>query len=275
MIGYLGPQGTFSHLAALEYFGSDMPLRAYVSIYSLIMAVNSGEIEKAIVPIENSIEGSVNATLDTLTFDADLYITGEHVLRVSENLMTIPGVEAGDITKIISHPQPIAQCSRLLHREFCAVEVEYAESTAAAAELTAKTGSPYGVLGSAALSELYGLKILFADCGDEPNNSTRFVVVEKNPAPYANADKTSIAFTLDNRPGSLFGSLETFARNGINMIKIESRPVKKELGKYIFFIDIDGSADNAVIRSALDSIRAQTDFFKFFGSYKAGSTPRA
>lgn len=275
MIGYLGPQGTFSHLAALEYFGTDAPLCAYSSIYSLIMAVNSGEIEKAIVPIENSIEGSVNVTLDTLTFDAELHITGEHVLKISENLMALPGVKARDITKIISHPQPVAQCSRLLHNEFCDVEVEYAESTAAAAELTSKTGSPYGVLGSSALSKLYGLEILFADCGDEPNNSTRFVVIGKSPASAADADKTSIAFTLDNRPGSLFSSLETFARNGINMIKIESRPVKKELGKYIFFIDIDGSADNAVIRSALDSIQKQTEFFKFFGSYKSAKIPRA
>lgn len=274
MTGYLGPQGTFSHLAALEFFGTSVPLCEYASIYSLIMAVDSGEIERAIVPIENSIEGSVNVTLDTLAFDAQLHITGEHILKVSENLMVLPGVKAEDITKIISHPQPIAQCSRLLHREFPGVPVEYTESTAAAAELTAGSGLAYGVLGPATLAELYGLEILFADCGDEPNNSTRFIIAEKNSAPASNADKTSIAFTLDNRPGSLFRSLEIFARQGINMIKIESRPFKKKLGKYIFFIDIDGSAEDAVIRSALDAIRTNTDFFKFLGSYKAANTPR-
>lgn len=267
MIGYLGPQGTFSHLAALEYFGENAQLRAYGSIHSLIMAADGGEVEKAIVPIENSIEGSVTTTLDTLAFDADLQITAEHILKVSENLMVLPQFEAGDITKIISHPQPIAQCSRLLQREFPDIPIEYAESTASAAELTAKSGAPNGVLGPSSLANLYGLKIIYSDCGNESNNSTRFVVVEKNPTPVAAATKTSIAFTLDDHPGSLFATLETFAKHNVNMIKIESRPVKKELGKYIFFIDIDGNSCDEIIASALGNIRHHTDFFKFLGSY--------
>ena len=270
MIGYLGPEGTFSHLAALEYFGTDADLSAYPSIYSLIMAANSGEVEKAIVPIENSIEGSVNITLDTLAFDAgELNIVGEHVLKICENLMALPCYTAADITKIMSHPQPIAQCSRLLHREFALIPVEYTESTAQAASIAADSGKPYGVLGPISLAKKYGLKVIYADCGDESSNSTRFVVVQRRAGKCEKADKTSIAFTLDNRPGSLFGALEIFAKNNINMIKIESRPVKKELGKYIFFIDTDGNCDDKIIQAALENIRSHTDFYRFLGSYES------
>lgn len=271
MIGYLGPQGTFSHLAALEYFGEKAPIRAYGSIHSLIMACDCGEIEKAIVPIENSIEGSINMTLDTLVFDANLYITGEYILKISENLMVRTGVSEKDITKILSHPQPIAQCSRMIQNDFSAIPIEYTESTAAAAEVVAAASEPYAVIGPKSLASIYGLEIVRADCMDDSGNSTRFVVVEKNASQLVTeSDKTSIAFTLDNRPGSLWSALETFADQKINMIKIESRPVKTELGKYVFFIDIDGNVDDATIFFALGKIRSHTDFYKFLGSYRKG-----
>ncbi len=269
MIGYLGPKGTFSELAAIEHFGETAEKRAYSSIYSLILATERGEVEKAIVPIENSIEGSVNMTLDTLAFDVDLYITDEYILKVTENLMAKKGTRCEDITKILSHPQPIAQCSRLLESRFSGIPTEYTDSTAAAAKIVSQANEPYAVLGPKSLAEMYGLEILLPSCEDDHSNSTRFVVIERSPTQEVSAnDKTSVAFTLDNRPGSLWTALEEFSKKKINMIKIESRPVKKELGKYIFFIDIDGNIDDATIFFALNEIRNHTEFYKFLGSYK-------
>ncbi len=269
MIGYLGPQGTFSHLAALEHFGENAELRAYSSIYSLIMATDRGDIEKAIVPIENSIEGSVNMTLDTLAFDVNLYITDEYILKVCQNLMVKKGTRIEDITKIMSHSQPIAQCAHMIEESFLGTAIEYTDSTAAAAAKVAESSEPCAVIGPKSLAQMYDLEILLPDCADDRNNSTRFVVVEKAPSQVvSDSDKTSVAFTLDNKPGSLWTALEMFADSKINMIKIESRPVKKELGKYIFFIDLDGNIDDATIFFALNKIRSHTDFYKFLGSYK-------
>ncbi|MBQ7794904.1 MAG: prephenate dehydratase [Clostridia bacterium] len=273
MIGYLGPQGTFSQLAALEHFGENTPLKAYGSIYSLILATERGEVEKAIVPIENSIEGSVNMTLDTLAFDVNLYITDEYILKVSENLMVKEGTKIEDITKVLSHPQPIAQCAHMLESRLSGIPTEYTESTAAAAKIVSESDEPFAVLGPKSLADMYGLEILLADCEDDHSNSTRFVVIERSPTQVVtNSDKTSVAFTLDNRPGSLWTALEMFADQKINMIKIESRPVKKELGKYIFFIDIDGNIDDATIFFALNKIRSHTEFYKFLGSYRKAQT---
>ena len=270
MIGYLGPQGTFSHLAALEFFGENTDLKPYASIYSLIMATERGEVEKAIVPIENSIEGSVNMTLDTLVFDnVNLYITGEYILKVCENLMAKKGTKIEEISKIMSHSQPIAQCAHMIEERFSNIPIEYTESTSAAGAKVSGSTEPFAVIGPKTLAAIYDLEILIPDCADDRNNSTRFVIIEKTPSQtVTDSDKSSVAFTLDNRPGSLWVALEMFADQKINMIKIESRPVKKELGKYIFFIDIDGNIDDATIYFALDKIRSHTDFYKFLGSYK-------
>ena len=230
-------------------------------------------MEKAIVPIENSIEGSVNMTLDTLAFDVNLYITDEYILKVSENLMVKEGTKIEDITKVLSHPQPIAQCAHMLESRLSGIPTEYTESTAAAAKIVSESDEPFAVLGPKSLADMYGLEILLADCEDDHSNSTRFVVIERSPTQVVtNSDKTSVAFTLDNRPGSLWTALEMFADQKINMIKIESRPVKKELGKYIFFIDIDGNIDDATIFFALNKIRSHTEFYKFLGSYRKAQT---
>ena len=268
MLGYLGPSGTFSHQAAIDYSNGKENIKEFPTIYSVIRAVNEGKIDKAIVPIENSIDGSINTTLDTLAFDVDLFITGEYVLHISENLMVKKGTKKEDIKIITSHPQPIGQCSRMLSHEFSDVKIEFADSTASAAKRTAASDGSIACIGSPNSAKLYDLEILRADCGDEQNNSTRFVIIEKNASTTVTArDKTSIVFTLDNKPGSLYNALELFVQSNINMIKIESRPLKKELGKYIFFIDIDGNIDDATIYFALDKVRRSTSFFKFLGSY--------
>lgn len=268
MLGYLGPSGTFSQQAAAEWSRGKEEIKEYSTIYSAILAVQNGDIDRAIVPIENSIDGSINTTLDALAFDVDLFITGEYILHISENLMVKKGARKEDIKIITSHPQPIGQCSRLLSHEFADRKIEFTDSTAAAAKRVSESDGSVACIGSSASAELYRLDILCSDCGDDANNSTRFVIVEKNPAKSVTQhDKTSVVFAVDNKPGSLYSAIELLAASKINMTKIESRPMKDKLGKYVFFIDIDGNIDDASIYFALDKLRQNTYFYKFLGSY--------
>lgn len=268
MIGYLGPSGTFSHMAAQQYTGRNEPLTEFATIYALLLGVAAGQVERAIVPIENSIEGSVNTTLDTLAFDTDLYITDEYILPVTENLLGKPGIAKDQIQKIISHPQPIGQCSKMLSHDFPDVEIGFTESTARAAEIVAAGDGSVAMIGPAGCAEIYGLNVLAANCNDIQNNATRFVVVAKKPnMQVTDRDKTSIAFVLEDTPGSLYHALELFSKYQLNMIKIESRPIKTELGKYVFFIDIDGNIDDVTIYFALDKLKQNTISYKFLGSY--------
>ena len=268
MLGYLGPEGTFSHQAAIEWTNGSDDIKQFATISSLIKAVDREEIDKAIVPIENSVDGGINATLDTLAFDADVYITGEYVLHISQNLMVKKGTKKEDIKTIASISPAIGQCQNLLNSEFSGINIEYTNSSAAAALKVSESDGSVACIASPSAANLYGLEILYPDCGDDINNSTRFIIIEKHPSlVVTDHDKSSIAFTLANKPGSLYSALELLSQSNINMTKIESRPIKTELGKYVFFIDIDGNIDDATIYFALDKLRRSTDFYKFLGSY--------
>lgn len=265
----MGPAGTFSHTAAIEYSKGIYDLREYPTIYAVIQAVNDGEINMGIVPIENSIEGSINTTLDALAYDTDLYITGEYVLKINQNLLVKKGTNKEDIKAIASHSSPIGQCSKFLHDEFPEAKLISMNSTVQAVLAARDSDGSTAALGSAGSAGLYGLDIMYENCNDVDNNSTRFVVVSKTRnMSVSEHDKSSVVFTLPHEPGSLYRALALFDKAGINMLKIESRPQKTELGKYIFFIDIEGNADNPDIYFALDNIRAKTSFYKFLGSYK-------
>lgn len=269
MIGCLGPKGTFSHLAAMRY-AEDEPIKPYPSIYQVIQAVNSGEVDKGIVPIENSIEGSINVTLDALAYDVDLYIIDEHILPIRQNLMVRRGTSKDAVKVIMSHDSALGQCAKMLKREFPQVKLERAQSTSLAAKIAAESDGSTAALCSANCAELYGLDVLMKNCNDEDTNSTRFVVVAKEPnRKVTGHDKSSVVFTLDHKPGTLYHALALFDQSNINMLKIESRPLKTELGKYIFFIDIEGNIDNPTIYFALDRVRQNTVFYKFLGSYPA------
>ncbi len=273
MVGFLGPVGTFSYMAAKEYYkDQDVELKEYPSIYTLIKAADNKEIDAAIVPVENSIEGSVNITLDTLAFHSNLYICGEYVLKVCENLIAKKGTKIEDIKKIISHPQPIGQCSKIINSKFAGIRIEYTESTAAAAKIIeANDDDSIAMLGPAACAELYGLEILEEDCGDEKNNCTRFIELKKQPNTVsASNDKTSLIVSTANKPGCLFKVIESFAKNNVNMSKIESRPEKKQLGRYIFFIDLDGNIEDENIKKAWEEIKKEAYYTVFLGSYKKG-----
>ena len=160
MLGYLGPNGTFSHQAAMEWSEGKEEIKEFSTIYSVILAVEKGEIDRAIVPIENSIDGSINTTLDTLAFDVDLYITGEYILHISENLMVKKGVKKENIKIITSHPQPIGQCSKLLSQEFADVKNEFADSTASAAKRVKESDGSVACIGSPNSAKIYDMIFL-------------------------------------------------------------------------------------------------------------------
>ena len=160
MLGYLGPNGTFSHQAAMEWSEGKEEIQEFSTIYSVILAVEKGEIDRVIVPIENSIDGSINTTLDTLAFDVDLYITGEYILHISENLMVKKGVKKENIKIITSHPQPIGQCSKLLSHEFANMKIEFADSTASAAKRVKESDGSVACIGSPNSAKIYDLDIV-------------------------------------------------------------------------------------------------------------------
>ncbi len=269
-IGYLGPRGTFSQQAAELYAnGRDVELIMYASIPELITAVKDNGIVEAVVPIENSIEGSVNVTLDMLAWDVDLKIKHEISIPIVHNLMAHKDTE--NISRILSHPQAIGQCRRFLNNNFPDAQIEYTYSTAQAAE-TVALGETKNVAAIAAEKSAheYGLCIVQTAIEDNSNNVTRFIVLTDHDAEYERDSaliRTAMVFSTEDKPGSLYRVLQILNLWDINMTKIESRPAKDMLGKYIFFVDIEGHREKEDIKDAITMIRKKTSFFKMLGSY--------
>ncbi len=267
-IGYLGPCGTFSHEAAGLYAeGQWCTLMEFVSIQDVLYAVKDNIISEAIVPIENSLEGAVNVTLDVLAKEEGLHIKGELILPISLNLVVGKGTLPENITTIMSHPQPLGQAREFLNKYYPkALQVEE-NSTSQAAERVSSGDGTYAAITSRMAAKIYGLEVLTTDIQDVANNHTRFVIISKEYPNRTGCDKTSIVFSTDNKPGSLYRVLDIFSLWDINMTRIESRPSKNALGQYIFFIDIDGHIDNQDVFDALTMIKRKTSFYKFIGSY--------
>lgn len=269
-IGFLGPKGTFSQEAMLAYTGGSNDFTAvdYNTMVDLIMAVENDELDEAIVPIENSLEGAVSVTLDMLAADVDLKIKAEAIIAIKQNLMARKGTGIEDIKYILSHPQPIGQCRNYLNSVFPDAAIKYVYSTAQAAKEVAQGEGNMAAVGSLAAAAEYGLEILKESIQDSDNNLTRFVIISKKEAKRAVKNKTSIVFSTENRPGSLYRILDIFSLWDVNMTRIESRPAKNELGKYIFFVDINGHWENENVRDALTMVQRKTSFYKFLGSYQ-------
>ena len=267
-IGFLGPQGTYSQEVALRLFGDTAALQPYPSIDAAIRAVASGEISECVVPIENSLEGSVNITLDTLAHEVELLITREIVMPVRHNLLAR---ETGRQVKVVlSHPQALAQCRRTLTRLYPRAECRPVESTAEAARRVAEGEVGLAAIGSRSAAALYGLEIIAADIQDTANNCTRFVTLRVRAADSSLTErsKTSVVCQIDgSKPGSLYRILAEFAKRDVNLTKIESRPARTGLGAYLFFLDMEGSAAELRVREALTAVEAQSLWFKNLGSY--------
>lgn len=261
-IGFFGPPGTFTEEAALTLEGEHV---AFNTISGVFQAVESGEVDCGVVPIENSIEGSVGVTLDLLTHDYDLKIKGEIILPISHNLLINPDAEVGDVGVIYSHSQALSQCRKFI--EDMEVEVRSVNSTSAAAELIVGEKSS-AAISTGRAAQLNDLKIAASDIQDYRNNLTRFVIISSEDHMKTGKDKTSIVFSLlEDRAGGLYEILGVFAQKNINLTKIESRPSKEKLGKYIFFIDFEGHRGDQMIRNIINMIKSKVGYINIFGSY--------
>lgn len=267
-IGYLGPRGTFSHEALKKYIG-DVPCTAkdYPSIPEIILSVRDGMLDEAVVPIENSIEGAVNATMDMLAHEVDLKIRAELVIPIREHLLVRPGTDIADVRCVLSHPQPLGQCRKFLSGRMPHAMVKTVFSSAAAAEEVSAGAGDLAAIGSLAAAEAYGLDIAVKDIQDYDNNHTRFIIVSGTDAARTGRDKTSIVFSTEDKPGSLYRVLSIFNLWDINMTRIESRPARNRLGRYIFFVDLIGHKEDDDLKDALTMVRKKTSFLKILGSY--------
>lgn len=265
-LAYLGPEGTFSEEAALQYAAHRvLELTPYPRIDLVMSAVEKGEAELGIVPVENSLEGSVNITLDHLR-DSSVQICGEILLPVRHCLLAGKGVSLEQIREVRSHPQALAQCRRTLEMLLPEIPARAADSTAEAARLASWYWDK-GVVASRHAAVLYDLDVLQGDIQDEGGNITRFLILAQADAPPTGDDKTSLLLGLPHRAGSLHGLLGVLARNDLNLTKIESRPVRGDLGKYIFFLDIQGHRRDQKVTRAIEQAWEDTYFIKVLGSY--------
>ncbi len=273
-IGYLGPPGTFSELAArryLDYLGKqdrDAEIIPLPSLADVFVAVEGGKTQEGVLPLENSTEGSVNQTLDLLTHRfLQVKIRGEIILPVAHQLLARPGVALKEITRVISHPQALAQCRSFLARFLPEAEIEEAASTAKAAALVAEARAPWAAIGTALVARSWGLAVLAENINDSPDNATRFIVIGLNDAPQMPGCKTSLLFSVQNRPGALCDVLWEFSKKAINLTRIESRPAKNRLGEYLFFVDFEGHRREQAVQQTLAAIKRHVVSMRVLGSY--------
>jgi prephenate dehydratase len=275
-IAYLGPAGTFTEdaLGEATAAGSYEPLRT-PTIADAILAVERGEADRALVPIENSLEGSVRPTLDTLAFEGDgVTIVGEHDYRVRVHLIARRGVAVGDVEAVLSHPQPLAQCRHFLREQLAEVEQRSVSSTAAAVRMVSESARPWAALGARAAAALYGCELLVEGVEDSDDNVTRFVwIAPRGTEPEgAGQWKTSLVFSEvgADHPGALVECLSEFSDRGINLTRIESRPLRQGLGRYMFFCDLEGRESDSAPAEAIAALRNKAASVRILGSYPVG-----
>jgi prephenate dehydratase len=278
-IAYLGPAGTFTEDAVGEALavGSFEPLRT-PTIHDAILAVERGEADRALVPIENSLEGSVRPTLDTLAFEVNaVTIVGEHDYRVRVHLIAREGVGIEDVEAVLSHPQPLAQCQRFLRERFTEVEQRSVSSTAAAVRMVSESSRPWAALGARAAAALYDCELLLEGVEDSDDNVTRFVWIAPAGTEHAAGEsegpwKTSLVFSEvgADHPGALVDCLSEFSDRGINLTRIESRPLRQGLGRYMFFCDLEGRETDPGAAEAIAALRTKAASVRILGSYPVG-----
>lgn len=263
-IAFLGPLGTFSESAATKHFGHAARLLPQVSIDDVFREVESGHAHYAVVPVENSTEGAVGRTMDLL-LATPLKICGEVVLRIHQNLLT-KATALEQVTKVYSHAQSLSQCHEWLNRNLPDVPRLSVGSNAQAAQKAAEEEGAAAIAGEAA-AERYSLPKLAENIEDEPNNTTRFLVMGRHDAGPSGKDKTSIIMSAPNRTGALHYLLEPFAGTGVSMTRLESRPARHALWEYVFYVDIDGHRDEPTVKHALEELGKRAAYLKVLGSY--------
>jgi len=263
IIAYLGPQATWSHQAARAKFGASVDYSPQANIGDVFDQVARRRADYGVVPIENSVEGAVNHTLD-LFMDSELKICAQILLRIENNLLSNEPKEK--ITRIYSHPQVFGQCRKWLKANAPELEwIEVSSTTKAAEQASREPGA--AALAGAMAAEVYGLEILERSIQDSPNNTTRFLVISHDTCPPTGADKTSLMFCVQDRVGALYSAIEPFNRLKLSMSKIESRPSKRKNWEYFFFVDIEGHCDDELVKSAISELEKHCTFVKVLGSY--------
>lgn len=263
-VAYLGPEGTFTQAAALKHFGHSVLTAAMGAIDEVFREVEAGACHYGVVPVENSLEGVVTYTLDNFVHSS-LRICGEVGLRIHHHLLS-KAPALGAVARVYAHQQALAQCRRWLDAQLPRVERVAVSSNAEAARRSVAEPGAAAIAGQAA-AEIYGLAKLASNIEDQPDNTTRFLVIGRQAAPVSGDDKTSLVFSTANRPGALCHALSAFAEGGISMTKIESRPSRREMWEYLFFVDILGHADDPPVARALERVAAQSSMLKLLGSY--------
>jgi prephenate dehydratase len=284
-VAYLGPAGTYTHEATLAALhtglagdarADDVQGLALATIHDVVSAVQSGDAQRGVVPIENSLEGSVNATLDALAFDAlDVRIVGESVLAVHHCLIAREGVSLDEVTVVISHPQALGQCAGFLRTRLPGAQLRAEASTAEAIRIVTEGDQPWAALGPRSAADRYGGHVLAEEVEDAAGNETRFAWLAHGSAPRIDSRsgprKTAVAFwpRESDHPGWLVDVLGEFAGRGVNLTRIESRPRKVGLGEYVFFVDLDGGVDEPGVAEGLAGVRAHVAQLRMLGSFPA------
>jgi chorismate mutase/prephenate dehydratase len=263
-VAFLGPQATFTHVAAMQQFGFSAQLVPQKNIPAIFDEVARGRASYGVVPVENSNEGVVSHTLD-MFMNSDLKVIAEVLLEVSHDLLNVSGC-LDDVRKVISHPQAIAQCRNWLEENLPDVPLLDAPSTASAAQQAADDETAAAIASSTAAG-IYGLREVKKKIEDNPNNFTRFLVIGREMQGPSGKDKTSIMFSVKDQAGVLFRMLEPFSKRNINLTKIESRPMKSKAWEYIFFLDMVGHIEDTEIFEAVEELRGHCQFLKILGSY--------
>ena len=266
-LAFLGPSGTYTEEAALLYDPA-AELRPYPNISAVGQAVAANETEQGVAPIENSIEGSVNFTLDLLVSENSLFISYEIVIPIEHYLMGQPGTRLEEVQVVYSHPQALAQCRDYLERNFTNAVRSASLSTAQAVGDAMSSDAPAAAIAPRRSAALYNAEILASGIQDVAANATRFVVLSQSDHEPTGNDKTSLFFTFaEDLPGQLYAVMGEFARREINLAKIESRPTKQSLGQYVFFIDCDGHRGEPLMSEAIEAIRGKVSLLRVLGSY--------
>ena len=265
-IAYLGPEATFTHLAALKRFGSQVEYIAANSITDVFLEVERDNADYGVVPIENSVEGAVSHTLDMFV-DSELKICSQTILDVAHHLLA--GCPQNKIRRIYSNPQVFGQCRIWLQENLAGVEKIEVSSTTRAAGIAAK--EKYSAcIASLLAAKVYKLRVVASDIEDSPHNVTRFLIIGKTDVPPTGCDRTSVMFSIKDKVGALHDMLLPFKKYGINLTKIESRPSKKKAWEYYFFVDLNGHRDNPRVKRALLELENKCAFLKILGSYPLG-----
>ncbi len=280
-VGYLGPPGTFAEEALLRLVGPEpeQTLVPYPTVIDCVQAVHRGEVPEALVPIENSIEGSVNATLDQLSAAAgEVRIHAEIVHPIRHHLLARPGVSQASVTRLLSHPHAPPQCTDYLRAHLPDVMIVAENSTADAVRIVSESDEPWAAIGTLRAADIYGCEVIAADIENSRENATRFVLLGKNGVEATGPGRFVTSIICEpprDRPGGLLAILQEFAMRAVNLTRLESRPAKTSLGQYVFFIDMEGSrhrdmAVDAAIRALDDQGVAHV---VFLGSYPASAVP--